>query len=157
MERSQKCPVGAETCQGQPAGGLRSVIGPGYATQDIRDAIVYATFKYLQKDVKVTEYLWNWQDLVEGHQLQLTNTADQSRTYLYISMHENKLYIQDATVPKGYPEPGLFQQSLGYVDKDGNGIRYQAIYSNQFHGLRIDPVPPRVGQAPPPAPPSAAR
>jgi len=26
------------------------------------------------------------------------------------------------------------------VDKDGNGIRYQAIYSNQFHGLRIDPV-----------------
>jgi len=159
MERSQKCPVGAETCQGQPAGGLRPVIGPGYATQDIRDAIVYATFKYLQKDVRVTEYLWNWQDLVEGHQLQLTNTADQSRTYLYISMHENKLYIQDATVPKGYPEPGLFQQSLGYVDKDGNGIRYQAIYSNQFHGLRIDPVPPRVGQpAPaPPAPPSGAR
>ena len=157
MERSQKCPVGAETCQGQPAGQLRAVIGPGYATQDIRDAIVYATFKYLQKDVKVTEYLWNWQDLVEGHQLQLTNTADQSRTYLYISMHENKLYIQDATVPKGYPEPGLFQQSLGYVDKDGNGIRYQAIYSNEFHGLRIDPVPPRAGQAPAPAPPTAAR
>ena len=156
MERSQKCPVGAETCQGQPAGGLRSVIGPGYATQDIRDAIVYATFKYLQKDVRVTEYLWNWQDLVEGHQLQLTNAADQSRTYLYISMHENKLYIQDATVPKGYPEPGLFQQSLGYVDKDGNGIRYQAIYSNEFHGLRIDPVPPRVGPAAP-APPNAAR
>ena len=157
MERSQKCPVGAETCQGQPAGQLRSVIGPGYATQDIRDAIVYATFKYLQKDVKVTEYLWNWQDLVEGHQLQLTNNADQSRTYLYISMHENKLYIQDATVPKGYPEPGLFQQSLGYVDKNGNGIRYQAIYSNQFHGLGIDPVPPRVGQAPPPAPAGAGR
>jgi hypothetical protein len=157
MERSQKCPVGAETCQGQPAGLLRPVIGPGYATQDIRDAIVYATFKYLQKDAKVTEYLWNWQDLVEGHQLQLTNNADQSRTYLYISMHENKLYIQDATVPKGYPEPGLFQQSLGYVDKDGNGIRYQAIYSNQFHGLGIDPVPPRVGQAPPPPPPSSRR
>jgi hypothetical protein len=156
MERSEKCPVGAETCQGQPAGQLRTVIGPGYATQDIRDALVYATFKYLQKDVRVTEYLWNWQDLVEGHQLQLTN-ADQSRTYLYISMHENKLYIQDATVPKGYPEPGLFQQSLGYVDKDGNGIRYQAIYSNEFHGLRIDPVPPRVGQGPLPAAATAGR
>ena len=155
MERSEKCPVGAETCQGQPAGQLRSVIGPGYATQEIRDAIVYATFKYLQKDVKVSEYLWNWQDLVEGHQLQLTNNADQSRTYLYISMHENKLYILDSTVPKGYPEPGLFQQSLGYVDKDGRGIRYQAIYSNEFHGLRIDPVPPLAGQgAPPPAAPT---
>ena len=152
MERSEKCPIGAETCQGQPAGQLRTVIGPGYATQDIRDAIVYATFKYLQRDVKVTEYLWNWQDLIEGHQLQLTNNADQSRTYLYISMHENKLYVLDATVPKGYPEPGLFQQSLGYVDKNGNGIRYQAIYSNQFHGLRIDPVPPLVRPAvPPPA------
>jgi hypothetical protein len=159
MERSEKCPVGAETCQGQPAGQLRSVIGPGYATQDIRDAIVYATFTYLQRDVKVSEYLWNWQDLVEGHQLQLTNNKDQSRTYLYISMHENKLYIQDATVPKGYPEPGIFQQSLGYVDKDGNGIRYQAIYSNQFHGLRIDPVPPLVRPAapPPPAPPAGGR
>ncbi len=159
MERSEKCPVGAETCQGQPAGQLRSVIGPGYATQDIRDAIVYATFKYLQRDVKVTEYLWNWQDLVEGHQLQLTNTADQSRTYLYISMHENKLYIQDATVPKNYPEPGLFQQSLGYVDKDGKGIRYQAIYSNEFHGLRIDPVPALAGQGvpPPAAPPAGGR
>jgi hypothetical protein len=159
MERSEKCPVGAETCQGQPAGGLRTVIGPGYATQDIRDAIVYATFQYLRRDVRVSEYLWNWQDLVEGHQLQLTNNADQSRTYLYISMHENKLYVQDATVPKGYPEPGLFQQSLGYVDKDGNGIRYQAIYSNQFHGLRIDPVPPLVRQAAPapPAAPSGAR
>jgi hypothetical protein len=74
-------------------------------------------------------------------------------------MHENKLYIQDATVPKGYPEPGIFQQSLGYVDKDGNGIRYQAIYSNQFHGLRIDPVPPLVRPAaPPPTPaPTAGR
>ena len=157
MERSQKCPIGAETCQGQPAGQLRPVIGPGYATQEIRDAIVYATFKYLQKDVRVTEYLWNWQDLVEGHQLQLTNNADQSRTYLYISMHENKLYIQDATVPKGYPEPGLFQQSLGYVDRAGNGIRYQAIYSNEFHGLGIDPVPARADQAPPATPPPSPR
>src|SRR5262245_65497042 len=109
MERSQKCPVGAETCQGQPAGGLRTVIGPGYATQDIRDAIVYATFKYLQKDVRVTEYLWNWQDLVEGHQLQLTNLADQSRTYLYISMHENKMYNHDATVHTRYPQTEFVQ------------------------------------------------
>ena len=37
-------------------------------------------------------------------------------------------------MPKGYPEPGLFQQSLGWVDKDGNGIRYQNIvYSNAYH------------------------
>jgi hypothetical protein len=155
MERSQKCPIGAETCQGQPAGGLRIAIGPGYATQDIRDGIVFATFKYLQRDgAKVTEYLWNWQDLVEGHQLDLTN-ADGSRTFVFIAMHENKLYILDETVPKGMPEPGIFQQSLGWVDKQGRGIRYQAIYSNEFHGLRVDPVPALAGGGgapPPPAP-----
>jgi hypothetical protein len=151
MERSAKCPVGAETCQGQPTGQLLNIIGPGYATQDIRGALVYASFKYLQRDAKVTEYLWNWQDLIEGHQLQLTNNADQSRTFVFIAMHENKLYVLEATVPKGYPEPGLFQQSLGYVDRDGNGIRYQGIYSNQFHALGIYPVPPlarRGGPAP---------
>ena len=70
-------------------------------------------------------------------------------------MHENKLYILDGTVPKGYPEPGLLQQSLGFVDKEGRGIRYQAIYSNEFHGLRIDPPPPLVGGAA--AAPAAAR
>ena len=129
-----------------------------YWMMDIQGSIQYAATKLyrMKPGVKVTHDAWHYIDLVEGHQLQLTNTADQSRIYLYISMHENKLYIQDATVPKGYPEPGLFQQSLGYVDKDGNGIRYQAIYSNQFHGLRIDPVPPLVGQ-PPPAPPAGAR
>ena len=40
-------------------------------------------------------------------------------------MREHKLYILESTVPKGYPEPGLFQQSIRWVDKHGNGIRYQ--------------------------------
>ena len=43
------------------------------------------------------------------------------------------------TVPSGSPEPGLFQQSMGWVDKDGNGIRYQTIYANQFNGLGDQP------------------
>ena len=86
-------------------------------------------------------YVWNWEDLVEGHELHLTN-ADGSRTFAFVAMHENKLHILDGTVPKGYPEPGLFQQSLGWVDEEGRGVRYQAIYSNEFHGLRVDPLPP---------------
>ena len=61
-------------------------------------------------------------------------------------MRENKLYIMEDTVPKGYPEPGLFQQSIGWVDKDGNGIRYQQIiYSNAYHGMGVYPVPPTAG------------
>jgi len=51
-------------------------------------------------------------------------------------MHENRLYILEGTVPANAPPPGLFQQSLQFLDKDGNRIRYQSIYSNGF------PAPP---------------
>ena len=43
-------------------------------------------------------------------------------------MHENRLYILEATVPARAPEPGLFQQSLQFVDADGASIRYASIY-----------------------------
>lgn len=154
MERSHKCPIGAETCQGQPAGIYRPMLGPGYATAEIRDAMFYATFKYLQRGATVTQYLWNNVDVVEGHELHLTN-ADQSRTLAYITMHENRLYIVDGTVPNGHPEPGLFTQSLGFVDKTGRGIRYQYIYSNQFHGLEVYPRPPLTGGGQGATPPAA--
>ena len=144
-ERAAKCPPGAETCQGQARGGLQSVIGPSYSTQDIRGALVHASFELIKRDAKVTDYRWNWTDLIEGHMLQLTNNADKSRTFAIISMHENKLYIQEGTVPAGYPEPGLFQQSLQFIDKDGNRIRYQSVYSNAYHGLRQYPVPTLAG------------
>src|SRR5262245_4312460 len=137
IERAKSCPPGNAQCRDNAG----PIIGPGYWKQDERGAIVYATLKFLQRDVKVTSYTWDWQDMVEGHLLQLTNNADQSRTFAYIAMHENKLYIMEGTVPKGYPEPGLFQQSLGWVDKDGNGIRYQQIYSNSYHGMGVYPKP----------------
>lgn len=140
IARAETCPPGNEQCRNNAA----AAIGPGYWKQDERGAIVYATFKLLQRDTKVTSYTYDWQDMVEGHFLQLTN-ADQSRTFAYIAMHEHKLYIVEGTVPKGYPEPGLFQQSLGWVDKDGRGIRYQTLYSNAYHGMGVYPKPPIVG------------
>jgi hypothetical protein len=33
---------------------------------------------------------------------------------------------------------------MGWVDKDGNGIRYQTIYSNSYHGMGVYPVPPNA-------------
>jgi hypothetical protein len=141
LARAKACPPGNQQCR-ENAG---PVIGPGYWKQDERGAIVYATFKLLQRDAKVTSLAWEWQDMVEGHLIQLTNNADQSRTFAYVAMHEHKLYILEGTVPKGYPEPGLFQQSLGWVDKDGNGIRYQSVYSNAYHGMGVYPKPPIAG------------
>ncbi len=129
-EKAKKCPPFAdERCTGLGGG---AVVGAGYWRTDIRGALVWASWQFMQRDARVTHYMWNFMDLVEGHQLQLTNNKDRSRTFVAIYMHENRLYIMEGTVPDGDPEPGLFQQSLGFVDKDGNGIRYRDYYDNDY-------------------------
>ena len=143
IARSKTCPPGNAQCRENAP----PVLGAGYWRHDARGAIVYATFKLLQRDATLTGLAWEWQDLVEGHVIQMTNNADQSRTAAYIGMHERKLYIVEGTVPAGRPEPGSFHQSMGWVDENGNGIRYQMIYSNSYHGLGVYPVPAIVGAA----------
>ena len=44
-------------------------------------------------------------------------------------------------MPMGYPQPGLFQQSLGWIDGEGNGVRYEILYSNTYHGMGLYPKP----------------
>lgn len=134
-EKAKSCPAGAETCLGGVGGG------EGHWRSDLRGAIVFASWKLMQRDAKLTSYVWNFVDLVEGHQLQLTNNTDKSRTFAGVYMHENKLYIVEGTVPAGYPAPGLFQQSLGWLDANGVSLRYESFYSNGY------PAPPRVNRA----------
>ena len=99
---------------------------------DIMASIQYAATKFRQREgVKVTYDAWHYIDLVEGHQLQLTN-ADQSRTFVAIYLHENRLYVLDATVAKGQPPPLIFQQSFAMLAADGNSVRYQGLYYNRF-------------------------
>jgi hypothetical protein len=103
-----------------------------YWQVDIQASIAYAATKFRQREgVKVTYDAWHSIDLVEGHQLQLTN-ADQSRTFVGIYLHENRLYILEATVPPRAPAPGLFQQSLSFLDGKGERVRYREIYSNRL-------------------------
>ena len=127
-EKSKQCPPFAdERCTG---GEFGAAVGFGYWKTDIRGALVWASWQFMQRDAKVTHYMWNFIDLVEGHQLQLTNNKDKSRTFVAIYMHDNRLYISEGTVPDGEPEPGLFQQSLGWLDENGKGIRYSTLYVN---------------------------
>jgi hypothetical protein len=133
-EKSKSCPAGAETCLG--GSNPVSSTGAGYWKADVAGAMIYATWQFMKRDAVLTEFIWTNIDLVEGHMLHLTNT-DKSRTYVSIFMHENKLYIAEATVPAGDPEPGLFQQALGFIDENGRSIRYQTLYHNGF------PTPPR--------------
>ena len=133
-EKAKSCPAGAEPCLGGPG-------DVGHWKADVRGAMSYAAWQLMQRDARLTLFVWGVVDQVEGNQLQLTNNTDKSRTFAGIYMHENKLYIIEGTVPPGYPEPGFFQQSLGWLDENGVGLRYQSYYSNGF------PAPPRVNRA----------
>ena len=99
---------------------------------DILGSIQYAATQYRQKTgVKVTFDAFHYINLITGHQLQVTN-PDQSRTYVGIYLHENRLYIFDATVAKGMPPPLIFQQSPEILDANGNAIRYRTYYFNRL-------------------------
>lgn len=116
--------------------------GPGYWKTDVRGAEVFAMSKYLERSGKITSVLSNFADLVVGIVVEMTNNPDQSRTYASIYMHENRLVIAEATVPKGYPPPHIFQQSLGWLDEKGARMRYQFMYHNDPDG----PKPPGRGR-----------
>ena len=140
IERAKSCPPGAEPCLGSDLAGV------GYWKHDVRGAVLYATARMIkQPNATLDELTWQQEDLVEGHQVQVTNKMDGSRMFAFVGMHQMKLYIVEGTVPKGYPPPALFQTSLGWVDKDGNGIRYQSIYNNEFHVIEHYPVPAHGG------------
>jgi hypothetical protein len=59
----------------------------------------------------------------------------------FIGMNQMKLFIFEATVPKGAPQPFLFQVSQGWVDKNGKGYRYSSMYNNEFHSIEGVPAP----------------
>jgi hypothetical protein len=104
---------------------------------EVRGAMDYAVRAFLRRDAKVTDYAYNNTERIEGRRIQLLN-PDGSQTFVMIHMHENRLYILEGTTAAGAPPPALFQQSLGFVDKDGFRVRYDAPYSNAY------PPPPRV-------------
>ncbi len=141
IAKSQSCTPGAETC----IGGQTRIVGPGYWKSDVHGAITYAVFKLLQHDAKLTGMTWNWAEQVEGTLLQFTNNADQSRTSASIYMHDNRLYVIEGTVPKGYPEPELFKMSIGFIRPDGTESNiYSSVYNN-YMGLGESPTPDLCG------------
>jgi hypothetical protein len=86
-------------------------------------ATSYAARKFRERGGELTFDAWHHIDMVEGHQLQITN-PDQSRTFAGIYMQNSRLYILEATVPSDALPQGLFQQSISFLDEDGVRIRY---------------------------------
>jgi hypothetical protein len=109
---------------------------------DVQGAIVHAAWKFLQRNAKVTHFGWSVVDQVEGQRLHLTN-ADLSRTFAAIHRHGTRLYVLEGTVPRGAPEPGLFQQSLLFLDQEaGKPIRYRTFYTTGYSDEWKFPAPP---------------
>jgi hypothetical protein len=133
--RAKACPPGSEPCLGSDLSGI------GYWKHEIRGAVANAVLRFMQRNAKLTDFFWTQLDLVEGFQLQTVSNVDQSLAFAFVAMHDNRLYIVEGTVPKGYPAPALFQTSMGWLDKDGNAIRYQSLYANEFHGMGVYPPP----------------
>src|SRR5260370_39925916 len=107
-EKTRGCAAGDGVCRGVAGSG------EGWWKVDMRAALVYASWQFMQRAAKVTQYQWNFLELVEGHQL-LLNNADKSRSYVGIYMHENKLYIVEGTVPAAYPEPDRVHETPGLL------------------------------------------
>lgn len=135
-EQAADCPPGSETCSGTLA-----TTGAGYWRADKQGSMVYAASKFIMSDAEVTHFMWHFLELVEGLQIQLTN-PDQSRTFVSIYLHDDRLYVLEATVPQGRRGMGLFQQSLQFLDEEGGRIRYERIYHNS------GPRPARVPRGP---------
>jgi hypothetical protein len=143
IEKSKNCPLGAETCQGVGDTGL------GYWKNDIRGAVTYTISKLLvDKDVKVTHLMFNFMEMVGGQEMQLVN-KDGSRTSVSAYMHANRLVVAESTTPKGFPPALTMQQSLGWLDESGRGIRYAYLYLNEPDHA-VPPPPIRRQAAPPP-------
>lgn len=99
---------------------------------EILGATDHAAAAFLQREgVQVTHFGTYFTDRVLGRQMQLTN-ADGSQTHAAIHQHDGRLYIHQATVPAGMPQPFLFMQSLAWINAEGLAIRYVSLYSEGY-------------------------
>jgi len=105
---------------------LEAARGANVWINDQRASIARAAREFRQRGGEVTYDAWSHIDLVEGHQLQITN-PDRSRTYagIYFNGNSRRLYVLEATVAPTSPPAGQFQQSLRFLDEEGNRIRYR--------------------------------
>ncbi len=96
-----------------------------YGEVDVRGSIAFAAKKIRDRASSIEYDAYHYISRVDGHQLQTTN-PDRSRTFAAIYLRESRLYVSEATVKEGETPPGMFQQSLEFIDEDGGQIRYRS-------------------------------
>jgi hypothetical protein len=94
-----------------------------YGEVDVRASVAFAAKKIRDRASTIEYDAYHYISRVDGHQLQTTN-PDKSRTFAAIYLRDSRLYVVDATVREGAPPPGMFQQSLEFIDENGEQVRY---------------------------------
>jgi len=109
---------------------------------DVAGATDHAVWDFMRRDgVRMTHYMLYFVELVSGRLLQMTN-PDKTRTFAAIHQHAGRLYIHQATVPAGMPDPILFMQSLAWADDKGLAIRYRTLYTEGYGEWKFPHEPP---------------
>jgi hypothetical protein len=134
-EKAKACARGLERCLGNPA------FGAGYWKTDVMGAVVYATWRLMQRDAKLTYYWHDFIQLVDGHLMQFKD-SDGSQTHALVSMYETKVYIVEGTTPGNDPTALLFREGFQFA----NALRMNQ--STQFYRQPLPPVlnPAEVGK-----------
>ncbi len=100
---------------------------------DFAGSVAYAAWDFRKRGGEFTHDGWTEADRIPGHQLQITND-DRSRTYAQIHSFGKRLYIFEAHATPGATPPIHFQQSVVFLDEDGQIVRYDTDFQT-----RIDP------------------
>ena len=95
-----------------------------YGEVDVRASVAYVARQIRERAASVEYDNYHYIGRVDGHQLHTTN-PDGTKTYAGLYLLESKLYVIDATMKPGAPPGGIFQQSLDFLDENGNGIMFR--------------------------------
>lgn len=97
---------------------------PIYAQVDVRGSIAFAAKKIRDRASTIDYDAYHYISRIEGHQLQTTN-PDRSRTFAALYLYQSRLYVIDATVSPATAPPGMFQQTIEFIDEDGDMITFR--------------------------------
>jgi hypothetical protein len=103
---------------------IGGIYQPIYAQVDVRGSIAYAAKKIRDRASTIDYDAYHYISRIEGHQLQTTN-PDRSRTFAALYLYQSRLYVIDATVSPDTAPPGMFQQTVEFIDEDGEMITFR--------------------------------
>lgn len=99
-----------------------------YGQVDVRGSVAFAANKIRERAKSIEYDAYHYISRVDGHQLHTTN-PDGTRTFAGLYLLESRLYVLEATTNPGTPPGGMFQQSLEFIDENGDPRRFDGFRS----------------------------